>query len=68
MIIVKKLKQFRIDDEKSFGLNWFKTKEVYIVSKDEKDDEINISIYKAQRIKRASNKKVATYWKGHSMV
>lgn len=50
MITVKKLRQFTIDDEKSFGLNGFETREIYIVSKEEKDDEINISI-KLKRLK-----------------
>lgn len=44
MITVKKLRQFTIEDEKSFGLNGFVTREIYEVSKEEKDDEINISL------------------------
>lgn len=44
MITVKKLRQFTIEEEKSFGLNGFVTREIYEVSKEEKDDEINISL------------------------
>jgi ribosomal protein S18 acetylase RimI-like enzyme len=44
MIIVKKLRQFTIEDEKSFGLNGFLTREIYEVSKEEKNHGINISL------------------------
>lgn len=44
MITVKKLTQFTIEDEKSFGLNGFVTREIYEVSKEEKADKINISL------------------------
>lgn len=44
MITVKKLRQFTIEDEKSFGLNGFVTNEIYEVSKEENYDEIKISL------------------------
>lgn len=44
MLQIKKLKTFTMEDEKSFGLNGFDTSGIYEVIKEEKSDEIKISL------------------------
>ncbi|MFT9495358.1 GNAT family N-acetyltransferase [Anaerosolibacter sp.] len=44
MLTVKKLEQFTIEDQESFGFNGFKTDKIYAVEKRECEDELIISV------------------------